>query len=130
VALSAVFTSAASAIEAADQKRAQWLDAVRAAKLEVARAQVVYKFFKAVVVGQFGADNETVLGDFVIPTAPQTTVLAATKAAAALKAKATREARGTKGKKQRAAIKGSVEVTITAVPLVTAPAREPPDAQK
>ena len=63
-----------------------------------------------------------VLGDFGLAPRKRTNPTPATKAAAALKAKATREARGTKGKKQKAAIHGVVPETTPEAAPAPAPA--------
>jgi hypothetical protein len=54
-----------------------------------------------------------VLADFGLPPPKPRVVSPETKIAAAAKAKATREARGTKGKAQKAAIKGNPPATVT-----------------
>ena len=81
---------------------------------------------KADVLGQFG-DNQTTLADFGIEAPkPTTNVSSATKAAAAVKGAATKEVRGTNlGKKQKKSLKGNVQVSVTAVPVVTQPAAAP-----
>ncbi len=129
VTLAAVFTTALKAIQTADSSHTQWLDDVKAMDTALAQAEVVFKAFKKFVLGQFG-ENQTVLGDFGIE-APKSTanVSAATKAAAALKSKATKEARGSNlGKKQKKAVKGNVQVEVTAVPVVTTPVSTTPPA--
>ncbi len=129
VSLAAVFTTALKAIQAADSSHTQWLDDVKAMDAALAQADVVFKAFKQYVLGQYGA-NQTVLGDFGIEAPkPTTNVSTATKAAAALKAKATKEARGSNlGKKQKKSVKGNVQVEVTAVPVVTAPVSATPPA--
>jgi hypothetical protein len=129
VSLAAVFLAAIKAIQTADSSHTQWLDDVEAMNKAVAQAEAVFKALKQFVLGQFGA-NKTVLGDFGLE-APKSTATAstATKAAAALKAKATKEARGSNlGKRQKKAVKGSVEVEITSVPVVTSPVSAAPTA--
>lgn len=123
VSLAAVFLAAIKAIQTADASHTQWLDDVEAMNKAVAQAEAVFKALKQFVLGQYGA-NKTVLGDFGID-APKSTanVSTATKAAAALKAKATKEARGSNlGKKQKKSVKGNVQIEVTSVPVVTTPA--------
>jgi hypothetical protein len=127
VVLSGIFSGAVTALQTAESLHTQWLDAVKAARATVAQARVVYKPFKQFVLGQFG-DNQTVLDDFDITVSKPAVPTAATKAAAVLKSKATKEARGTTGKKQKQSVKGSVQVEITAVPVVTTPAPAAPPA--
>jgi hypothetical protein len=127
VSLAAVFLAAIQAIQAADASHAQWLDDVEAMNKAVAQAEAVFKALKQYFLGQFGA-NKTVLGDFGIDAPKSTaTTSTATKAAAALKAKATKEARGSNlGKKQKKAVKGNVQVEVTTVPVVTTPVSAAP----
>ncbi len=128
VTLAAVFTAAANAIAAADSQHTQWLDSVDAMKKAVALANAVYKALKQFAIGQYGA-NQTILTGLGI-TLPKSGAerTAATKAVAAIKANATKEARGTTGKKQRKSVKGNVQVTITATPTPTPPPATEPAA--
>lgn len=73
--------------------------------------------FKRVIVGTYGGSPST-LTDFGITVTTPKVKTAAQKAAANLKAKATREARHTMGAKQKAAIK-PVQLTVS---MVTEPA--------
>lgn len=110
------------------------VDAARAAlqaKLatETAQTAAMNAFLSAfvkIVRGMFGSQPD-VLADFGLqPTKAKTPLTVEQKAAAAAKREATREARGTKGSKQKASIKGNVTgVTVTPV---TAPAATPPAA--
>jgi hypothetical protein len=92
------------------------------AKLEAERAQApslrgFIATFETFVKGTFGNSPDT-LADFGIPPKKARKPLTAEqKAAATLKRKATRAARHTMGKNQRKAVKGSVQVTVTATPL-------------
>jgi hypothetical protein len=77
------------------------------------------------VTVQFGA-RSTQAQEFGFHPHKVTVTSAATKALAAEKSKATREARGTKGKRQKAHIKGTVVVpTEPAAPATTTPAATP-----
>jgi hypothetical protein len=122
VTLAAVFMTAVKAIQTADSSHTQWLDDVKAMEKAVAQADAVFKAFKQFVLGQFGT-NQTTLADFGIEAPkPTTNVSSATKAAAAVKGAATKEVRGTNlGKKQKKSLKGNVQVSVTAVPVVTTP---------
>jgi hypothetical protein len=101
------------------------VDTARAAskaKLEAERAQApslrgFISTFVTFVKGTFGNSPET-LADFgIAPRKAPTPLTAEKKAAAVLKREATRAQRHTMGKKQRKAVKGSVQVTVNATPL-------------
>ncbi len=124
--LTGVFTTALTAMESADKAHSQWLAATHAMTPLVAKATGVLKALGKVIEGQYGA-NQTVLDTFGLPVPkPPTPPTTAEKAAAALKRAATREARGTTTKKAKKAVKGNVQVAITAVPVVAVPAHEAP----
>ncbi len=123
VTLAAVFLTAIQAIQAADAAHKQWLDAVTAMKTALAQANGVFKSFKQFAIGQFGAASAAVLGDLGITVPKPMTPSTATKAAAAIKAKATKQARGSaQGKRQKKSVKGHVQVEVTTTPVVTSPA--------
>jgi hypothetical protein len=92
------------------------------AKLEAERAQApslrgFVATFVTFVKGTFGNSPET-LADFgIAPRKAPKPLTAEQKTAAALKRKATRAERHTMGKVQRKAVKGSVQVTVTATPI-------------
>ncbi len=121
-----VFAGALSAMEVADLSHAKWLADTKAMQAKIASAVVVMRALDKFVEGQFGS-NETVLEVFgaKVPKA-RSTPTAATKAAAEVKRQATRKVRGVMPKKQKQALKGNVQVAITAVPVVTVPAHEAP----
>jgi hypothetical protein len=120
--LAAVFLAANAAIDTADAAHKQWLDDVAAMDEAKAKANALFKLLRSYVISQYGEDNLSVLGDFGM-TAPKTKPAksSATKAAAAQKAKATRQVRHTMGKKQRQQVKATVEVPVAAI-TATAPA--------
>ena len=129
VTLAAVFSAALAAIKLADSQYTQWIDDVKAQDAALATANALYKALKQFAIGQFGANNTTVLTDLgIAPPKTKPAVSAATKAAAALKADATRKARGTTSAKQKKSVKGNVEVQVTTVPVVTVPAATPSPA--
>jgi hypothetical protein len=76
------------------------------------------------------SNNATTLAEFMItPRKPYTPLSIAARAAADAKAKATREARGTTSKKQKAQISGNVTgVTITPITTGTAAASTAPSS--
>jgi hypothetical protein len=92
------------------------------AKQKAARAKAIVtrKNLKAFVLANYGAAALQMIGDFGF-TAPKakTATKVATKAKAVETAKATRTARHTMGKKQKAAIKGSVATPTAPAPTPT-----------
>jgi hypothetical protein len=91
---------------------------------EVTR-QAIDKKLKAWVVNEFGADSQEAEEFGFLPT-KVTEKSAETKALAVQKGRATREARGTKGKRQKEKIKGTIpDPTAPADPATTAPAASP-----
>lgn len=94
--------------------------------LEKAQAPGMRAFilaFVGILKGMFGSQPD-VLADFGLqPKKARTPLTVEQKAAAAAKRKATREARGTKGKKQKLSVKG--DVTGVIVTPVTASAPQP-----
>jgi hypothetical protein len=87
-------------------------DAVAAQRAALAKGNAFLKALKMLVQNQLGS-SQAVLGDFgfQIPTRQRPTE--ETKAVAVVKRAATRVARGTKGKRQKAKIKGTVPQTTT-----------------
>jgi hypothetical protein len=79
----------------------------------------LYKLLRGAIVSQFGPTSDEVAGFGFTPKEPQTDV--ATKVLAIEKREATRLARGTKGSKQRQAIKGNVPATVSAATSPAAP---------
>jgi hypothetical protein len=111
-----LFESLVEAINAANAAKASARDVVAAMRSTEAKVTPVLRDFQRFVRVSFGTTTEA-LADFGLepPKArvPKTTEQ---KAAAAAKQKATREARGTASKKQKAAVKGKVTgVTITPI---------------
>ena len=91
---------------------------------EVAR-QATDKGLKAWVTGAYGAESQEAL-EFGFLTPKVGAKSAETKATAVLKSQATREARGTKGKRQKEKIKGTIVAPAApAVPAITTPAAAP-----
>jgi hypothetical protein len=107
----------ANAVAAA---RASWIDATAKYKALDAEVTQVVSGLHDYVVNVFGHDSP-VLADFGFTPRKKAALTAEAKVARAEKAKATREARGTKGKVQKKAVKGSVQVTVTATPTKVVP---------
>lgn len=91
-------------------------------------ARVLRGQMKGYAVGRYGVANPILAQYGYTPAGPRR-MTAATKAVAALKVKATRKARNTLGKKQKAKIKGSVDPAIAAAlatrPSAVSPVNEP-----
>jgi hypothetical protein len=114
--LAAVFLGAAEAIKAADRLNQQWLDALAARDRKVAQANLVYALVRQYIVATSGTQGKAVFSDFGMEAPkPRGRRSAATKAAAAVKGKATRELRGTMGPKQKRGIKANLTVVTAEV---------------
>lgn len=85
-------------------------DAVTAQRAALAKGKALLKALKMLVQNQLGS-SQAVLGDFGFQIPTRKTPTEETKAAAVVKRAATRAARGTKGKRQKAQIKGTVPQT-------------------
>jgi hypothetical protein len=117
--LKAVFQADIDATNATEAGHTQWRQQVATQKATRANTRAVSKALKSYVVGTFGASAVGVLEDFGFsaPKSPGKKTVAA-KAEGLVKAKATRAARHTMGKKQRKTVKG----TPAATPTVTSAA--------
>jgi hypothetical protein len=94
--------------------------AVAAEQAAMAAGEPVFRALRAFVLNLFEGQTD-VLADFGITVVARQVPSAATKAAAALKAKATREARGTGGKRQKAKIKATAPAAAATTPTATKP---------
>ena len=115
-----IVTSLQGVIDALDQSSVAskaFHDAVTVQRAALAKGNALLKALKMLVQNQLGSGQE-VLGDFGFPIPTRKTPTEETKAAAVAKRAATRAARGTKGKRQKAKIKGTV-------PQTTAPGPQP-----
>ncbi len=93
--------------------RAAWTAAIAEFEELNRRAKVLLPDLRNVLLGNFGPDSEKLSHfGFAPPRRPKLTV--EQRRAASEKAKATRKARGTLGKKQKLAIKGTPETVPTA----------------
>jgi hypothetical protein len=101
--------------------KANWHDTVAKYKALNAQVTLVVRGLRQYVLNVFGASSP-VLADFGFTAPKKTPLTPEQKVVKAQKAAATRKARGTKGKVQKKAVKGSVEVTVSATPTVTVPA--------
>jgi len=108
--LKAVFQAEADAMFTSDTAKKAAQAAVVAEKAARAKANQVLSALRSYLLGTYGAQAVTVLGDFGIE-APKSkaTKTVSTKAVAVAKAKATRVARGTKGSVAKKATVGTVD---------------------
>jgi hypothetical protein len=98
-------------IDASDQStaaHAKWLDLVKAEREERAQTAVVVRAFKDLVLSMF-ADQAGPLADFGLTPRKKPKKTVATKSQAVAQTKATRTARKTLGKRQKAKVKGVVQ---------------------
>ena len=107
--LKTVIQADLDAAAATQTARSKWNDAVKSEQTAHAKAHGVLVGLKGYLVMQYGKTATEVFADFGFtpPKAPKTDP--ATVVAAAVKAKATRKARGTLGKKARLKITASPE---------------------
>jgi hypothetical protein len=117
-----LFQAVADAEEASQAAATQRTAAVAKAAAAVEQAKPAAKAFKAFVLAASGSDAET-LADFDLKPPKVPVVTPETKAAAAKKAAATREALGTKGSQQKKAAKKALASSAApATPAATPPA--------
>jgi hypothetical protein len=127
-ALVAMLQQAVADIQQASISKAALAADVQTQRNTVAKIGPVLRYMKAFVTAQFGdtQDSAKKLEDFGYTPRKARTTTVAVKAEAAAKGKATREARGTKGPKQKASIKGNVDTKPSTGGAVTpAPAIKP-----
>ncbi len=112
------------AANAVANARATWLDAVAKYKVLSAQVTLVVNGLRQYVLNAFGTESP-VLSDFGFTPRKKVELTSEQKVARAKKAAATRAARGTMGRVQKKAVKGSVAVTVTSTPTMTVPAPVP-----
>lgn len=111
--------------ELADQARGRWQTAINARDATIPAVKKLLFGLVAALTLFYDGDAEA-LGHFGIsPPAPQRTLTSEEKAARARKSRATRDMRGTKGKRQKAAIKAIGDFSL---PAPAAPAKAPAKA--
>jgi hypothetical protein len=103
--------------------RAQWVDSSAAYETLNTKVTRVVRDLRQYVISVHGPDSP-VLADFGFTPPKRAALTPEELVARAQKAAATRKARGTMGKKQKAKIKGTVDTTAPATP----PAATPPTA--
>jgi hypothetical protein len=128
--IASVLQARVSTSTAAQSSRAFWQNAVKADTDERAKTKpIIDGVRQALLVALAGSIDG--LADFGLTPHKVPVVTPEKKAIAAAKAKATRQARGTKGSVQKKAVKGAVNATLVVTPLagsqpiVTAPVPVP-----
>ncbi len=118
----AVFQGRIAKSKAVEPAWAAWRGAVKADRDERRASAAFVKAFRGLLYSMF--ERVDTLGDFGLPErkVPKKTV--AVKLQAIGKSKATREARGTMGKKEKAKIHGVVPAAPTEPPAKASPAEE------
>jgi hypothetical protein len=120
-ALEQLIQSRIDAANAVANAKANWHDAMATYDALNTKVTEVVRGLRQYVINAFG-QNSPVLADFGFTPPKKATLTPEQKVAKAAKAKATREARGTMGKKQKALIKGTVSTTAPATsPAAPAP---------
>jgi hypothetical protein len=133
--ITAILQARLDTANAAQSTRATWQNAVKADHDEGAKTKTFVSGLRQAIQVAFAGSIDA-LADFGLTPRKPRVVSPEKKAAAAAKAKATRAARHTMGKKQKAAIKGTVPQTAPATPpaapapTVPAPAPAPVTAPK
>jgi hypothetical protein len=115
------------ASDASVQAKANLAAVVQRERNSHANLEPTLRLFKSYVVSHFGDTNDAsdVLSDFGLKPRPSPKTTVATKAEAAEKSKATREARHTMGPKQKAKIKGTVPAEQPSASSTAAPTSAP-----
>jgi hypothetical protein len=124
-ALQAFLQADVAANDASTAARANWTAAVKVAKSTDSATDPVLEAIQSLVKSQFGKTNDTVMTDFGYAAAKPVTLTTAEAAVKVAKAEATRAARGTKGPKAKAKIKGTVPATSAASAAAASPAPAP-----
>ena len=123
--LTAIYQAAIDTRTALVPQRAAFEESLAARDSAEVLRRATDKALKAWVVNEFGANSQEAQEFGFLPTKIGE-ASAATKATAVEKSLATRVARGTKGKRQREKIKGTIVAPAApAVPAITAPAATP-----
>jgi hypothetical protein len=122
--LIAVFNGFVTAAQATKQSNAEWRADIQKERVVEQRVKVLRAGLKGVVTARFGASGAEILKfGYALPK-PRTTSTE-TKAVAAAKSKATREARGTMGKVQKQGIKGNVSAQLVVTDNGSAGTQQP-----
>jgi hypothetical protein len=117
----ATLKAANDAIDRSTAAEKAFHDAVTAKNAAIAKGNDLVQALEGLVKNQLGS-SQGVLGDFGFANPTRQTPDEATKAAAVAKRAATRAARHTMGKRQKAAIKGAAQATPATPPTAAKPA--------
>jgi hypothetical protein len=120
--LEAVFQDDIDEASAAETARAAWLVATKSANAKAAAVSKVRRALQAYATATYG-DSDDIRTSWGLPQAKAMSPTVATKAAAQEKAAATRKARGTLGKRQKAKITGSTPAVLPVSPVPAVPAK-------
>jgi hypothetical protein len=130
-ALVQLFQSLADAIAKVNASEASTRDTVTALRDVQAKVNPVLRDYRRFILATFGTASEALTDFGLTPPKARAPLTAEQRVAATAKTRATRTARGTTSKKQKAAVKGNVTgVTITPVvePTATTPPAQPAPA--
>ncbi len=119
-----LFQGLADAIAKVDAAKAAWQDALTSLNDEHAKVDPVLRGYQSLLLATYGNAPATLADYGLAPRKGPTPPSADVKAAAVAKRAATRTARHTMGKKQKAEIKGA-PVTAGSAPTTAAPASPP-----
>ena len=123
-----LFQGQVDAISATTTAKANWQAAVKSEQTEMASTKIVAAAIRKAILIMFSQNADT-LADFgLAPPKPRTPPTVSEKTARVAKARATRAARHTMGKKQKAAIKGVVPTTEPTVSVQQVQPAQPPHA--
>ena len=126
--LKKLFQSGIDASLTSSNSKAKWLADVQLERNAFAKIDPVFRMFKSWVITQLGDTQDAAqkLEDFAFtPRKARAKKTAATKAEAAVKAKATRTARHTMGKQQKKTVKGTVAPATTPATPAASTAQAP-----
>ena len=108
-----------AAAEATKDRKKEYLAAVQAERHVLAELRPTHDSIVSIVRGRYGKSSQLLLQYGITPAKTRKKTVA-TKSAAVEKSLATRAARGTKGRRQRSAIRGMVATPVTTTPSADA----------
>jgi hypothetical protein len=117
-----MFQSLLDAMAAHDAAQAQARDLLLALRDVLAKVGPVYRAYRRYLVATYGDATQTLADYGLTPPKAKAPQTVEQKALAVARLRATRKARSTKSKKQKAAIKGTVTEPATAVATPASPA--------
>jgi hypothetical protein len=123
--VSAKLQSRIAVAQAVDPARAAWRNAVAVDQAATEQLTPFLSGLRQTLLVAFAGQVDA-MADFGLAPRKRPVLTTEQRTAAVLKAKATREARGTLGKNQKAEITSNVKVTATVTPMVNVPAPAAP----